>query len=173
MDRVLIGRNYIDQPAWKRYLGIPLIYAPLLTTIPFVITGILLVKFHLKYVGGMDIRPYWSFVPSWVSHRYQYDNQITFDSKNTWFQFQGYRWYWIFNCKVYCPMSVALFRYITYLVKIVENWWCPFHHDKKHEYLEGAIDQSFWHIHQEEKQKLHTEDRENPLWNDEAGKDEL
>ncbi|MDH3807762.1 MAG: hypothetical protein OES29_03965, partial [Desulfuromonadales bacterium] len=89
MDRVLIGRNYIDQPAWKRYLGIPLIYAPLLTTIPFVITGILLVKFHLKYVGGMDIRPYWSFVPSWVSHRYQYDNQITFDSKNTWFQFQG------------------------------------------------------------------------------------
>ena len=70
-------------------------------------------------------------------------------------------------------MSVALFRYITYLVKIVENWWCPFHHDQKHEYLEGAIDQSFWHIHQKEKQKLHPDDRENPLWNDKAGKDEL
>lgn len=171
MNRVIIGRNYDDQPAWKRYVGVPFIYMPLLTTIPFVIVGVVLIKFHLKYVGGMNIRPYWSFVPVWISHRYQYDNQITYHTETTLFEPQAYRLYWIFNCKVYCPMSVALFRYCAYLVKIVENWWCPFHHDKKHEYIEGAIDQSYWHIHDEEKQMLHPDDRENPIWNDEADKE--
>jgi hypothetical protein len=60
---------------------------------------------------------------------------------------------------------VALFRYATYLVKIVENWWCPFNHGQKPEYAESAIDNSFWHVYPEELAKLHPEDRENPLWN--------
>jgi len=170
MERVTIGRRYENQPIWKRYLGVPLIYLPLLTTVPFVIVGVILVRLHLKYVGGMNIRSYWSFVPVWISHRYQYQNQITYHSETTQFQFRAYRWYWIFNCKLYCPMSVALFRYIAYLVMIVENWWCPFHHDQKHEYAISAIDQSYWHIHAEECSKLHPEDRENPVWNDEAEK---
>ncbi len=65
-------------------------------------------------------------------------------------------------------MSVALFRYSSYLVKIVENWWYPFYHDQKNEYIEGAIDQSFWHINEDEKRMLSKEDRENPIWNDEG-----
>lgn len=67
-------------------------------------------------------------------------------------------------------MSVALFYYMTYLVRIVENWWCPFHHDKKHEYKESAIDQSYWHIYETERSKLNPDDRENVIWNDEAEK---
>ena len=165
MDRVVIGVNYDDQPIWKRYVGVPLIYVPIISTMPFVIVGILLVRFHLKYIGALNIRSFWSFVPSWISHRYCYHNQITYHTETTRFQLRAFRWYWVFNCKVYCPMSVALFRYATYLVIVVENWWCPFHHDEKCVYEEGAIDQSYWHIHAEEAEKLHPDDRDNPIWN--------
>jgi len=168
MDRVVIGRNYIDQPTWKKYVGVPLVYLPLIITIPFVIIGVLLVWSHLRFVGGMNIRSYWSFVPTWISHRYHYDNQITYESETNRYHFRYYRWYWIFNCKVYCPMSVALFYYMTYLVRVVENWWCPFHHDKKHEYVESSIDQSYWHIYEKERTKLHPDDRDNIIWNDEV-----
>lgn len=168
MDRVAIGRNYEQQPVWKRYVGVPLIYFPLVTTVPFVLLGVLLIRTHLRYVGGMNIRTYWSFVPAWISHRYRYDNQITYHSETTRYQFRAYRWYWIFNCKLYCPLSVALFRYCAYLVMIVENWWCPFHHDQKAEYASAAIDQSYWHINAAERDKLHPEDRDNPIWNDQS-----
>lgn len=166
MERVTIGRNYEDQPTWKKYVGVPLIYLPLIFTVPFVIIGIILVRFHLNYVGGMNIRSYWSFVPSWISHRYRYNDQIVYESETNRYHFRYYRWYWIFNCKIYCPMSVALFHYMTYLVMIVENWWCPFHHNKKQEYKEAAIDQSYWHIYDQERDKLHPDDRDNPIWND-------
>ena len=173
MERVIIGRNFYAQPGWKRMVSVPLIYLPLLTTVPFLIVAVILIKFHLKYVGGLNIRPYWSFVPTWVSHRYRYEDQITFQTGTNRFQLQAQRWFWIFNCKVYCPMSVALLRYTVYLVEIVENWWCPFHHEKKHEYREGAIDQSYWHIHEAERRMLHPEDRDNPIWNDEAEKEAM
>jgi len=172
MDRVVIGRNYENQPAWKRYLGVPLIYLPLIITVPFVIIGVILVRIHLYYVGGMNIRSYWSFVPAWISHRYRYTDQITYQSETNRYHFRYYRWYWLFNCKVYCPMSVALFYYMTYLVRIVENWWCPFHHDKKTEYSESAIDQSYWHIFEVERSKLHPDDRDNMIWNNETDKPE-
>jgi hypothetical protein len=55
---------------------------------------------------------------------------------------------------------------MAYLVMIVENWWCPFKHDRKEEYLEGAIDQSFWHVDPEDCEKLHPDDRHNPIWNE-------
>ena len=60
---------------------------------------------------------------------------------------------------------MALFRYAAYLVMIVENWWCPFEHDKKQEYAAGAIDKSYWHLHDQEKERLHPDDRGNPIWN--------
>lgn len=167
MQRVTIGRNYEKQPVWKRYVGVPLVYVPLVVTIPFVALGVVLVRAHLKYVGGMNIRTFWSFVPDWISHRYRYNNQIAYESETSRFQLRAFRWYWIFNCKLYCPLSVALFRYMAYLVMIVENWWCPFHHDKKPEYAEAAIDQSYWHIYELERNKLHPDDRDNPMWNDE------
>lgn len=166
MKRVRVGSNYLKQPSWKLFLGIPLIYFPLITTIPFLLVGIVLIKTHLKWVGGMNIRSYWDFVPAWASHRYEYNNQITYSTNSSWHNLRAYRFYWVFNCKLYCPLSVALFRYAAYLVKIVENWWCPFGHDKKIEYSESAIDKSYWHLHQAEREKLHPEDLNNPTWNE-------
>jgi len=165
MERVKIAENYVNQPDWKIYLGVPLIYLPLIAMIPFVIVGVLLIKTHLKFVGGMNIRSYWDFVPTWVSHRYRYDNQITYSTGSHWYNLRSLRFYWIFNCKVYCPLSVALFRYCVYLVMIVENWWCPFEHDKKSEYDSSSIDKSFWHLQDPELGKLHPDDRNNPIWN--------
>jgi hypothetical protein len=164
MDRVQIGGNYKRQPFWKVVLGVPLIYLPIICTVPFVIMGVFLIKTHLKYVGGMNIKSYWDFVPEWVSHRYTNDRQPTINI--TRFHVAHYRFFWVFNCKHYCPMSVALFRYAVYLVKIVEIWWCPFAHDQKPEYAEAAIDESFWHVFPEELEKLHPDDIKNPIWNE-------
>jgi hypothetical protein len=62
---------------------------------------------------------------------------------------------------------VGLFEWHAYLVKLVENWWYPFRHNKKNSnYREAAIDQSFWHIYPEEIGKLEPEDRDNPIWNE-------
>lgn len=168
MERVKIGCNFRTQPYWKLVFGVPLIYLPMVTTIPFVVIGALLVKTHLKFIGGTNIKPYWDFVPSWISHRYRHESQITFTSKSSRINPARYKYYWIFNCKLYCPMSVALFRYTAYLVKIVENWWCPFDHDCKHEYAESAVDRSFWHVYSHELESLHPEDRENPVWNEDT-----
>ncbi|HAI70241.1 MAG TPA: hypothetical protein DCM38_12500 [Gammaproteobacteria bacterium] len=167
MDRIQIGRNSVKQARWKILLGVPLIYLPILICLPFVIIGVVLIRLHLKLVGGMEIKSYWDFVPSWISHRYTSENQIIRTKKLAWLHLSGYKFFWIFNCKLYCPLSVALFDYTTYLVKIVENWWCPFYHEKKSDYVIGAIDQSYWHLIPLEKAKLHPEDRDNPIWNDE------
>jgi len=168
MDRVQIGCNYVKQPFWKIMFGVPLIYLPIITSVPFVIIGVLLIKTHLRYIGGMKIKSYWEFVPSWISHRYRNNEQPTINVP--WYYLAHYRFFWIFNCKLYCPLSVALFGYATYLVKIVENWWCPFAHEQKKTYAESAIDESFWHVDPEELAKLHPDDRKNPIWNAKVNK---
>ncbi len=169
MKRVTIGEGFKHQPSWKVYLGVPLIYIPLLFTAPFTLLGVLLVRIHLRFMGASGLRSYWDFVPAWISHRYRYDDQITYKTGAHWFAPRRYRIYWIFNCKIYCPLSVALFRYLAYLVMVVENWWCPFDHEKKGDYVEGAIDNSYWHLQPQEQELLHPDDRENPIWNqDEA-----
>lgn len=170
MQRIRIGDNFIAQSLWKVFIGVPLIYLPLIFSIPFVVVCVVLVKAHLRLMGAKNIRPYSDFVPAWISHRYHYNNQITYSTGAKWHNLRAYRWYWIFNCNLYCPLSVALFRYITYLVMIVENWWCPFEHDKKCEYAEARIDKSYWHLHPQEKERLHPEDRNNPVWNEDAKK---
>jgi hypothetical protein len=76
------------------------------------------------------------------------------------------RLYWILNCTWYCPVSVALFEWHAYLVKLVENWWCPFAHDRKPNYDNAKIDQSFWHIYPEELVNLDQADKDNPIWNE-------
>jgi hypothetical protein len=166
MDRVQIGCNYQKQPLWKILLGVPLIYLPIISTVPFVIIGFFLVKTHLKYVGGMNIKSYWDFVPKRLSHRFTDSEQPAINVSR--FNPAHYRFFWVLNCKNYCPLSVALFRYAVYLVMIVENWWCPFAHDKKQQYSEAAIDKSFWHVDPEELIKLHTDDVNNPIWNAKA-----
>lgn len=171
MPGITIASNFPLQPRWKIFIGVPLIYLPLLMTIPFVILGVILVRTHLVYVGGMNIRRYWDFVPEWISHRYHYQDQITYSTGSAWYNLRAYKWYWIFNCKLYCPLSVALFRYMVYLVMIVENWWCPFAHDKKPDYTEAAIDKSYWHLHNAERNKLHKDDLNNPVWNKSEAED--
>ena len=166
MHRVKIGSNYLTQPRWKVFIGVPLIYFPLLTTIPFVMLGVLLVRTHLVYIGGVNIRSYWDFVPAWISHRYRHNDQIIYSTGAAWYNLRAHKFYWIFNCKLYCPLSVALFRYMAYLVMIVENWWCPFAHDKKPEYTKNTIDKSYWHLHATESARLHPDDLNNPIWNE-------
>lgn len=168
MERVVIGKNYLKQPRWKIFLGVPLIYLPLITTVPFVLLGVLLVRTHLVYIGGMNIKSYWDFAPQWISHRYRYNDQIIYKTNSRRYNLRSFRFFWIFNCKLYCPLSVALFWYMAYLVKIVENWWCPFGHDKKPEYTESAIDKSFWHLHEDDGQQLNPDDFNNPIWNEDA-----
>lgn len=165
MSRASIGCNYTKQPYWKILLGVPFIYIPILTTVPFVIIGTVMIKIHLKHVGGMNLKSYWEFVPSWVSHRYTQADQPT--PAGPWWRLLlvKYKWFWLFNCKLYCPLSVALFRYATYLVMIVENWWCPFAHERKDEYGEAAIDKSFWHVDPQDRALLHSDDERNPIWN--------
>ena len=75
--------------------------------------------------------------------------------------------FWMFNCTWYCPSSVALFEWHAYLVKLVENWWCPFTHGTKETYENACIDKSFWHVSPNDIDKLEKEDRENTIWNDE------
>ena len=165
MQRVTIGSRYLQQPRWKTFIGVPLIYLPIIATIPPVALTILIVRAHLRLVGAKDVRSYASFVPSWTSHRYTLNNQVIYTTGSHWYNLRHRRFYWIFNCKLYCPLSVALFRYLAYLVKVVENWWCPFDHDQKQAYAEAAIDYSYWHLHDPEMQRLHPDDRNNPQWN--------
>ena len=168
MSRVSIGNNFRQQPFWKIFIGVPLIYLPIIITIPFVVLGMLLIQMHLKYLGSKNIKSYWDFVPDWVSHRYKYADQIVYHSGSKWYNLRAFKWYWVFNCKLYCPLSVALFRYMVYLVMIVENWWCPFDHGQKANYCNSAIDKSYWHLQDEEKNQLHTDDLNNPIWNEDA-----
>jgi hypothetical protein len=39
-------------------------------------------------------------------------------------------------------------------------------HHQKLEYVEGAIDNSFWHVDPEELKKLDPEDKRNTIWNE-------
>lgn len=164
-EGAVIGKSYFKRPLWFRIVvGVPLIYVPILLTMPFVILGVLLVRTHLRALGATNMKRYKDFLPEWVSHRYTYATQPI--HSNNVFAPGHYKWFWIFNCKLYCPMSIALLRYFVYLVKIVENWWCPFDHSRKHEYVDAPIDASYWHINEQARMRLHEKDRENPIWNE-------
>ncbi len=171
-ERLQIGCNFHKVPRWKLLAGVPLIYIPILAAVLPMIVAALLVRTHLTMVGGRKLKSYWNdFVPSWVSHRYTRDTQIVSDKLLDKYGAPAYiaksKLFWIFNCKLYCPLSVALLAYLLYLVKIVEQWWCPFAHDKKATYADAPIDKSLWHVDGDEG-LLHPDDRENPSWNQDA-----
>ncbi len=171
-EGVIIGKTYYKRPLLFRVLiGIPLIYLPIIFSMPFVVLGVILVRTHLRALGAHNMKGYWDFVPSWVSHRYIYATQPIHAPERYWLG--HYKWYWLFNCKVYCPLSVALLRYFVYLIKIVENWWCPFTHSRKQEYADAAIDASYWHLEERTKALLNPVDRDNPIWNSEAKRGRL
>lgn len=161
-DRVNIGCHHKQMPVISRAIGLLFIYLPILT-LPFVITSAYLTYFSLKLVGAQNVKTWADFLPARASHRYDLKNQITMDGSFKFSMAQS-KLFWILNCTWYCPVSVGLFEWHAYLVKVVENWWCPFTHSRKNSYTDGAIDQSFWHIYPEEKAKLNEEDKNNPIF---------
>lgn len=171
-ERVQIGGNFDEVPRWKFLAGVPLIYVPILVGIVPMVLCALLVRTHLRMVGARNLKSYWKdFVPSWVSHRYTRKNQIVSDrflaKYGSVVSITRSKLFWIFNCKIYCPLSIALLAYLVYLVKVVEQWWCPFGHDRKHTYADAPIDRSFWHANGDAG-LLHPDDRKNPSWNEQA-----
>ncbi len=163
--RVVIGDNYKKIPTWRKIVGVPIIYLPLFVSLPFSILGALLCYLHLKMMGAKDIKTWADFAPEIRSHRYTMKNQVVLDANNWWELQIKSRFFWIFNCTLYCPLSVSFYEWHAYLVKLVENWWCPFLHEKKPDYKDAPIDLSYWHV--EGVDKLHPEDRDNPIWNKE------
>jgi hypothetical protein len=162
--RVEIGKNHRKIPVLQRGIGMILIYLPILT-FPFVFISAYLTYYHLRMVGGKNIKTYSDFIPDRASHRYDLKSQITMKPTFKVSMAQS-KLFWILNCTWYCPYSVALFEWHAYMVKIVENWWCPFTHEKKESYKNAMIDKSFWHLYPEDLAKLEKEDRDNPIWND-------
>ncbi len=164
-ERVEIGAHHQKVSVPVRAIGLIFVYLPILT-LPFVITSAYLTYWHLRMVGGKNVKKWSDFMPERATHRYNMKTQIVMDGSFKLSLAQS-KLYWILNCTWYCPLSVALFEWHAYLVKVVENWWCPFTHNKKAggDYNEGAIDKSFWHIYPDEQAKLHQDDLSNPLWN--------
>ena len=161
-DRVKIGCNHKQRSVLSRAIGLVFIYLPILT-LPFVILSAYMTYLSLKLVGAENVKTWGDFLPDRASHRYNLKSQITMDATFKWSMAKT-KLFWILNCTVYCPYSVALFEWHTYMVKVVENWWCPFGHSRKEHYTNGAIDQSFWHIYPEDKIKLHEDDKNNPIF---------
>lgn len=168
-DRVQIGKNYKKMSVLSRTIGLIFIYLPILT-FPFVVISGYLTYYSLILCGAENVKKWGDYIPDKASHRYSFKEQITMDGTFKLSLAQS-KLYWILNCTVYCPYSVALFEWHAYLVKVVENWWCPFTHANKENYKNGSIDQSFWHIYPEDIDKLNKDDRENPIFTDEADND--
>ena len=164
--RVEIGKYHKKVPVWRRATGIVLIYLPSMA-LPIIFLSAYMVYLHLLLIGGRNIKTFSAFLPDRTSHRYHLKNQITMQGSFK-ASLTRFRTFWILNCTWYCPVSVAVYEWHTYLVKIVENWWCPFTHDKKQDYSNARIDQSFWHIYPVERIKLNKEDLNNPVWNESA-----
>jgi hypothetical protein len=165
-SRVEIGKNHNNMSVTRRTIGLIFVYLPILT-LPFVFASAYMTYFHLWLVGAKNVKKFTDYLPAKESHRYTLKNQITM-KPSFGASLSQYRLYWILNCTWYCPVSVAVFEWHAYLVKLVENWWCPFAHEKKENYSNAKIDKSFWHIYPEDIVKLEKEDRDNPIWNEET-----
>ncbi|MCF6204576.1 MAG: hypothetical protein L3J59_13065 [Methylococcaceae bacterium] len=168
-DRVIIGRNYKNVSVLSRAIGLVLIYLPIIT-FPFIVLSAYWTYYSLILCGAKNVKKWGDYLPDRASHRYTMKNQIIMDGSFKLSLAQS-KLYWILNCTWYCPYSVALFEWHSYLVKVVENWWCPFAHGTKETYKNGSIDQSFWHIYPDDSAKLHKDDKVNPIFTDEHDKD--
>lgn len=166
-ERVHIGRRYKKLYSWRVFIGLPLIYLPILF-LPFIMLSGLLSYLHLRMMGAKDVRSLPSFLPEKQSFRYHWSDQIVRRNPPSLALWARTRLFWIFNCTWYCPFSVAVLDWHAYLVKVVENFWCPFAHSRKENYAIAAVDQSYWHLNPQDRAQLHFEDRENPIWNEAA-----
>lgn len=167
--RVSIGENYLKVPFYRILFGVPVVYLPIVL-FPFVMLSGWLTYLHLRMIGAKNVFTYRDFLPEKNSYRYNFKTQIIMDKRYFFTFWSRSVIFWMFNCTRYCPYSVALFNWHTYLVKVVENFWCPFSHSKKETYSDAAIDKSYWHQHPANESKLHPEDRQNPIWNAKAAR---
>jgi hypothetical protein len=166
-NRIEIGRSFTKISRARVFFGLFFVYAPIVFLPLFLLSG-LLVHIHLRLMGARNLKTLRDFLPAWSSHRYAYKTQITMrDGPKLAFWIRS-RAFWLFNCTWYCPVSVAVLEWNAYLVKAVENWWCPFHHSRKPNYDTSSLDLSFWHVSENVRQ-LHPDDRDNAIWNQPAG----
>ncbi len=159
--RVYIGKNFKKRNIFLRILGIPIIYIPfLLGSWIFLYLIGLSCYWHLKLIGAdKTLKKLKDFIPDPKSHRYTYKTQIVTGGR---FSLNHSKLFWLFNCTWYCPISIALLEWCSYLVKVVEVWWCPFYHSNKDTYV--PIDKSFWHLDKKDTDKMHPDDRNNPMF---------
>jgi hypothetical protein len=164
--RIEIGEPFRAASRARVFFGLFFVYAPIVF-LPFFVVSALLVYAHLRFMGAQNLKTLRDFLPDWKSHRYSYKTQIV-TKDGPWLAFWSRaRAFWMFNCTFYCPVSVAVLEWNAYLVKAVENFWCPFHHSKKPDYSSSSLDYSFWHMSRDV-QQLHPSDRDNPIWNSET-----
>ena len=161
-SRIEIGGPYVAISKARVFVGLVFVYSPILFLPLFMLSG-LLVYVHLRFLGAQNLKTLRDFMPDPKSHRYSLKTQITNDDSPTIAFWTRLRVFWTFNCTFYCPTSVAVLEWNTYLVKAVENWWCPFHHNKKANYASSSLDTSYWHLSRDVEQ-LHPDDRANPIW---------
>ena len=165
-ERIQIGRTFENIPIPLQILGLPLIYLPVFVCIPFMILGLNLVRWHLLLMGAKNLKKYRDFIPHRKTYRYAYKNQIKSKSGHWFTIFARTKLFWFYNCGIYCPLTIGLLEYFSYLVMVVENWWCPFFHDKKSNYNHSALDKSYWHITKQKLSQLHPDDRNCPTYDD-------
>ena len=164
-ERVCIGNHHLEISPLRQFLGVALIYLPI-AFLPLVVLSALITYWHLRLMGARNLKTLKDYLPARESYRYKLANQITMEPGYAVSPTQT-RLFWILNCTWYCPYSVAIFDWHAYLVKVVENWWCPFRHGRKETaYRSGAIDRSLWHVYPSDVAKLDPEDRDNPIWNE-------
>lgn len=162
-DRIIIRERYVAASKRRVFAGLFFVYTPIVFLPLFMLSG-LMVHIHLRMMGARNLKTLRDFMPERKSHRYSYKTQITRDDSPAIAFWNRARAFWIFNCTFYCPTSVAVLEWHTYLVKAVENWWCPFHHERKPHYAGSALDASYWHLSRDVA-KLDPQDRDNPIWN--------
>jgi hypothetical protein len=162
-NRIEIAQGFVAASRTRAFAGLFFVYAPIIFLPLFILCGSS-VYIHLRLMGAQNLKTLRDFMPNAASHRYSYKTQITNEDSPSVAFWTRLRAFWIFNCTFYCPTSVAVLEWNTYLVKAVENWWCPFNHSKKTSYASSPLDSSYWH-QTADVQKLHAEDRANPIWN--------
>jgi len=165
-ERVSIGADFDEISDTRAFIGLFFVYSPIIF-LPFILLAGWLTFVHLRIMGATNLKPLSAFLPDWKTHRYRFKNQIIKDDTNRYAFWCRTRTFWFINCTYYCPVSVAAAAWLTYLVKVVENWWCPFAHGKKPSYADASIDYSYWHI-STDAAKLHKEDRDNSIYNQDA-----
>ena len=74
--RAEIGKNHRQVPVLQRAIGLALVYLPIFT-LPFVFLSAYLTYYHLRMIGGTNIKSFSDFLPERSSHRYNLKNQIT------------------------------------------------------------------------------------------------